>query len=236
MPNVYEEDYTTLIYGFSASGKSHSLGSLPMEKTAMINVEMKPPSFPNANNLRKYYKPATLSEVQVAIAECVADDEIEYVIFDSISMLADKLMFMEFIENAPISKSGQKDTQSGWMNYKTWFNQMLTFCKKSKKSFIFTALAMEISDEQDKFEKMIVPKIQGSLKESISSEFTTVLYAQARLLDIDGKKQGVYSFQTKKIPSNWYVQAKSPVGMIADDYVENNIMEIIDLQKKYYAN
>ena len=231
---MFEKDYTTLIYGYSASGKSHSLGSLPMEKTAMINVEMKPPSFPNANNLHKYYKPASLTEVQLAIAECVADDEIEYIIFDSITMLADKLMFMEFIENAPISKSGAKDTQSGWMNYKTWFNQMMTFCKKSNKSFIFTALAMEISDEQDKFEKQIVPKIQGSLKESISSEFTTVLYAQARLVDKDGKKQGVYSFQTKKVPENWYVQAKSPVGMLPEVYTDNNIMEIIDLQKNYY--
>ena len=231
---MYEDDYTTLIYGFSASGKSHSLGSLPMEKTAMINVEMKPPSFPNANKLHKYFKPSTLTEVQQAIAECVSDETIEYVIFDSITMLADKLMFMEFIENAPISKSGQKDTQSGWMNYKTWFNQMMTFCKKSKKSFIFTALAMEISDEQDKFEKMIVPKIQGSLKESISSEFTTVLFAQARLLEVDGKKTGIYSFQTKKTPENWYVQAKSPVGMLDETHMDNNIMEIINLQKQYY--
>ncbi len=234
MSSIYEEDYTTLIYGYSAAGKSHSLGFLPMEKTAMINVEMKPPSFPNAKNLKKYYKPDTLQAVQEALAECVADDDIEYVIFDSISMLADKLMFMEFIENAPVSKSGAKDTQSGWMNYKTWFNQMMTFCKKSKKSFIFTALAMEISDEQDKFEKMIVPKIQGSLKESISSEFTTTLYAQARLVEIDGKKQGVYSFQTKKIPDNWYVQAKSPMGMFEEDYIENNVMTVIDHQKNYY--
>jgi len=54
------------------------------------------------------------------------------------------------------------------------------------------------------------------------------------LVDKDGKKQGVYSFQTKKVPENWYVQAKSPVGMLPEVYTDNNIMEIIDLQKNYY--
>ena len=208
--------------------------NLPMERTAMINVEMKPPSFPGAKNLKMYYKPGTLAEVQQAIAECVANDDIEFIIFDSITMLADKLMFMEFIENAPISKSGNKDTQTGWMNYKTWFNQMITFCKKSNKSFIFTALAMEISDEQDKFEKRIVPKIQGSLKESIASEFTTTLFAQGRLLEKDGKKQGVYTFQTNKTAENWYVEAKSPVGMFDQDYVDNDVMQVIQQQIKFY--
>jgi hypothetical protein len=229
---IFEADYTTLVYGYSGAGKSHSLGYLPMEKTAFINAELKPPSFRGAKNLYKYFKVSTIKEVQEAIMDCINDEKVEFVVFDSISMLADKIMYMEFIENAPIGKSGKKDTQTGWGNYKTFFNQMITVCKKSSKSFIFTALAMDIEDEQDKFEKRTVPKIQGSLKESISSEFTTVLYASSKLNK--DKKIVEYTFQTRKTPENWYVEAKSPDGMFEEDYIPNNMAYVIEKQREFY--
>jgi hypothetical protein len=230
---AYESDYTVLVFGYSGSGKSYSLRNLDVAKTAYINVEGKPLLIRNANDLAAYYKPTTIPEVQNAISECVKNDNIEYIVFDSITMLADKIMFPHFIKNAPVSKSGAKDTQTGWMNYKTFFNEMIAFCKASKKSFIFTALAMEINDEQDKFEKMLAPKIQGSLKESVASEFTTVLYATAKLEEVDGKKQGKFVFQTNREPNNWYVQAKSPPGAL-DTYMENDISIVLDKLKKYY--
>jgi hypothetical protein len=183
--------------------------------------------------LAAYYKPTTITDVQKAISECVSNDKVEFIVFDSITMLADKIMFPHFIENAPLTKAGQPDKMSGWQNYKTFFNQMITFCKASKKSFIFTALAMENSDEQDKFEKIVVPKIQGSLKDSVASEFTTVLYATAKLEEKDGKKVGKFVFQTNREPDNWYVQAKSPPGAL-DLYMDNDAKVVIEKLKEYY--
>ena len=233
MSNMYESDYTILIYGYSGTGKSYSLRNLDVKKTAYINVEGKPLLIRNAKSLAAYYKPTTIPEVQKAISECVTNDNVEFIVFDSITMLADKIMFPHFIENAPLSKNGVPDKQTGWMNYKTFFNQMITFCKASKKSFIFTALAMENSDEQDKFEKIVVPKIQGSLKDSVSSEFTTVLYATAKLEEKDGKKQGRFVFQTNREPDSWYIQAKSPPGAL-DLYIDNDAKVVTERLKEYY--
>jgi len=230
---MFEKDYTVLIYGYSGSGKSYSLRNIDVSKTAYINVEGKPLLIKNAKDLAAYYKPTTIPEVQEAIGECVKNDDIEFIVFDSITMLADKIMFPHFIKGAPISKSGVPDTQTGWMNYKTFFNEMITFCKASKKSFIFTALAMDINDEQEKFEKMIAPKIQGSLKESISSEFTTVLYATAKLMEENGKKVGKFLFQTNREPDSWYVQSKSPPGAL-DMYMDNDADLVISKLKQYY--
>ncbi|RLA61968.1 MAG: hypothetical protein DRQ78_08350 [Epsilonproteobacteria bacterium] len=231
--SAYEEDYTVLIYGFSASGKSYSMRNLDLTRTAYINVELKPLTMSNASDLAAYYKPSTIEEVQQAISECAANTEIDTVIFDSITMLADKIMYPHFIEDAPLTKSGQPDKMTGWGNYKTFFNHMITFCKKSNKSFVFTALAMDTADEQDKFEKVISPKIQGSLKESISSEFTTVLYASAKLIEENGTKVGKYLFQTNREPNSWFVQAKSIPGCL-DLYEPNDTNAIINKIKAFY--
>jgi len=231
--SAYEEDYTVLVYGYSGSGKSYSMRNLDLIKTAYINVEMKPLTLANAKDLAAYYKPSTIPEVQKAIGECVANKDVEFIVFDSITMLADKIMYPHFIENAPLTKGGLPDKMSGWSNYKTFFNEMITFCKKSKKSFIFTALAMDITDEQDKFEKLIAPKIQGSLKESISSEFTTVLYATAKLIEEDGKKVGKFLFQTNREPESWFIQAKSIPGCL-ETYEPNDMNLVLNKIKKFY--
>ena len=230
---MYEHDYTILLYGYSGSGKSYSLRNLDVEKTAYINAEGKPLLIKKAKDLAAYYKPTTIAELQNAISECVKNENVEFVVVDSISMIADKIMYPEFIENAPLTKSGQPDKMTGWQNYKTFFNQMITFCKASKKSFVFTALAMENNDEQDKFEKIVVPKIQGSLKDSVSSEFTTVLYATAKLVEEDGEKKGKFVFQTNREPNSWYIQAKSPPGLLPT-YMDNDVVQVIDALKKYY--
>jgi len=231
--SAYEADYTILIYGFSGAGKSYSMRNLDLTKTAYINVELKPLTLSNAKDLAAYYKPSTIAEVQQAIADCISNEDVETIVFDSITMLADKIMFPHFIENAPLTKSGLPDKMSGWGNYKTWFNEMITFCKKSNKSFVFTALAMETSDEQEKFEKVISPKIQGSLKESIASEFTTVLYATAKLVEENGTKVGKYLFQTNREPNSWFVQSKSIPGCL-DIYEPNDTKAVIDKIKSFY--
>jgi len=223
-------DFTLLIYGEMNSGKSWSLGGLPMEKTALLSLEAKPPGFNNWKKIGAYYKPADEAEFNEAVKECVLDDKIEFIVIDSLTMLADNIVYTKCIENAPLTKSGEPDTMRGWQLYKRWLINMIQKCKNSKKTFIFTALETELYDKQD-MKTVLVPKVQGSFKSEVVSHFTHVMHTNIE--EVKETKSLRYVFNTRRVYDCNY-QARTPI--LADklpDVIDNDIMAYIDAIRTY---
>ncbi len=240
----FKPDHTMLIYGRSGIGKSHSLKNLDFTRTSFINTEAKPPSIRGMNKLHSYYTPSDMEEFKIAVKASISDDEVDTVIVDSITMLADKIVHKEYIQNAPLNKYGEPNTMAGWQEYKIWFNNFLHVCKTSGKNFIFVALEQEVN-EKGKFDAMVLPKIDGSTKFTLCSEFTTVLYADATASDehpvmkideiIASEKTGVkHFFMTSKHMDKFNIEAKSPDGMFDEVFIPNDCKAVIEAIKKYY--
>ena len=223
-------DYTMLIYGEFASGKSHSFGNLPMNKVALLNLEAKPPGFNNWKQVGAYYKPSTIESFNAAVKECVMDDNIEFIVIDSLTMLADSIIYPAFIENAPLTKAGDPDTMAGWGLYKRWFVNMISKCKNSKKTFIFTALEIELYDKKE-MKTIMVPKTQGSIKSEIISHFTHVMHSN--VIEHKQDKSIEYVFDTRKTYECIH-GARTPIPKEdLADAIPNDIMAYIEAVRAY---
>ena len=217
-----EQDYTMLVYGKSGKGKSTSLRNLDMASTTIINVEGKPLAFKH-KGLYKHVKPQTIQEVRQAVKEAVDDDSVKTIVLDSITMLADIMVYTELVKNA-------EDSRGGWLELRDWVIGLIEYCKKSDKTFIFIALEMEVLNEKE-FVTDNRPKVVGSLKDSLASHFTTVLRSVVREVDDDIE----YQFQTNKTKEDFHNATKSPMDML-EKYEPNDLAVILDKMKKYYSD
>jgi hypothetical protein len=223
-----KDDYTLLIFGKSSTGKSTSLRTLPLEKTYFINVEGKILPFPH-KKLNKHVKPKTLVEVQAAVKEAIDDDSVDIVVLDSITMLAEVMVYSELVKNTPkITSSGAPDTRSGWMDLRDWLVGLIEFCKKSEKTFIFVALEMDVLNDKEMV-TYTTPKMVGSLKDSLPSHFTVVLRSVVR--DVNDELK--YEFQTNRIVKDMNTVCKSPMSML-DLYEPNDMKHILGKMEKFY--
>jgi len=216
------KDYTILIYGRSGSGKSTSLRNLPQEKIYYLNVEGKDLPYRHSK-LNKHVKPTTLTQVQESLKEAVTDDSVEIIIVDSITMLGEILAYNAFVKD-----SG--DSRGGWLHLRDWMVNMIEFAKKSEKTFIFIGLEMDIMNEKE-YVTETRPKMVGSLKDSLSSHFTTVLRSIVR--DVDGEIK--YQFQTNRTSEAFNTECKSPMGMF-EPYIDNDMALVLQRMNKYYSD
>ncbi len=214
------KDYTILLYGKSGSGKSTSLRNLPLNETYFINVEGKDLPFRHSK-LKKHTKPKTLAEVRENIGEAIADDAIKIVIIDSITMLADIMVYTELVKNSA-------DSRGGWLELRDWVTGLIEFAKKSNKIFIFLALEMDILNEKE-FVTYSTPKIVGSLKDSLPSHFSTVLRTVVREVD----DEIVYQFQTNRTVKDINTVSKSPMSML-EVHEPNDMKVILEKMHSYY--
>lgn len=214
-------DKTMLIYGASSSGKSTSLRNLPLERTVFENVEGKPLPFKGANRLYKHNKPKTLSEVKIDIKEAVEDPNVDLIIFDSITMFGDNILYPAVVKSSD-------DTRKGWQVYKDELAGMLEYCKKSGKNFVFLALEKDVYNKKEMVEKTM-PSIQGSMATSLPSHFTYVFYTTT--IERDGKLE--YVFQTNRTVEKSDVTAKSPMGMFENVYIPNDVALVLDVMEKW---
>ena len=216
-----EQDYTLLLYGKSSTGKSSSLRNLDMASTAMINIEKKPLAFKH-NDLHSHSKPTSLHEVKMAIKTAVEDDTVETIVVDSVTMLVDIMAYTELVK-----MSG--DSRGGWLELRDWVVGLIEYCKKADKTFIFIALEMEVMNERE-FVTDNRPKVVGSLKDSLSSHFTTVLRSVVREVEEDIE----YQFQTNKTKEDFHNATKSPMAML-EKYEPNDLFAILNKMKEYYG-
>jgi len=209
-----------LLYGRSSSGKSSSLESIDQTSLYYINCEKKTISY-NHKGLYKESKPMTVSQVQQSIKEAIEDDKVQTVVLDSLTMLVDIMAYKELVKEAA-------DSRGGWMDLRDWVQQMLEYIKGSDKTFIFIALEMAL-DNKAEFTQNKVPKLSGSMKEMLSSHFTTVLRSTCTVED--GKL--LYRFQTNRTADEFDVEAKSPRGML-EPYEPNDMGTILTKMDEYY--
>ena len=209
-----------LIYGSSGSGKSSSLRHLDFDSTVLINIEGKMLPIRGASKIRQEV-PKNLTEVKVAIKKAVDDDSVKTIIFDSLTMFGDNILYPELVRDVP-------DSRSGWLDYRDAISGMLEYCKKSGKSFIFIALASDVLNEKETVLKT-VPAIQGSMKNSLSSHFTVVL--KTNVLVEDGELR--YVFQTNKTAKDKDNEAKSPFGLFDELYIDNDVAKVIEAINEY---
>jgi hypothetical protein len=165
--------------------------------------------------------PKNLTEVKVAIKKAVDDDSVKTIIFDSLTMFGDNILYPELVRDVP-------DSRSGWLDYRDAISGMLEYCKKSGKSFIFIALASDVLNEKEAVLKT-VPAIQGSMKNSLSSHFTVVL--KTNVLVEDGELR--YVFQTNKTAKDKDNEAKSPFGLFDELYIDNDVAKVIEAINEY---
>jgi len=209
-----------LVYGSSGSGKSSSLRNLDFSSTVLINIEGKMLPIRGASKMRQEI-PKSLIEVKMAIKKAVDDKSVKTIIFDSITMFGDNILYPELVRDVP-------DSRSGWLDYRDALSGMLEYCKKSGKSFIFIALSTDVLNEKEAVLKT-VPAVQGSMKNSLSSHFTVVLKTDV-LIDGDQLK---YVFQTNKTVKDKNNEAKSPFGLFDDLYIDNDVAQVIEAINKY---
>jgi len=209
-----------LVYGNSGSGKSSSLRNLDFDSTVLINIEGKMLPIRGASKMRQEV-PKNLVEVKKAIKKAVDDDSVKTIIFDSLTMFGDNILYPELVRDSA-------DSRSGWLDYRDAVSGMLEYCKKSGKSFVFIALANDVLNEKEAVLKT-VPAIQGSMKNSLSSHFTVVL--KTEVLVKDDKLQ--YVFQTNKTVQDKNNEAKSPFGLFEDLYIDNDVALVLDAINEY---
>ena len=104
--------------------------------------------------------------------------------------------------------------------------------KNDRAVVVFTAIDEIVAVAQPTGETYNVRriKVQGKQHEGcIEKEFLMVLFTEVKR-DKEGNSR--YVFQTN---SDGITSAKTPMGMFADMYIDNDINEVIEIAKKYYA-
>lgn len=95
-----------LLIGNTGSGKSTSLRNLPLEKTIYINTEAKFLPFKGSSRLKQSIKLVDPDEMLAGMDWIEEQDDVEYVVIDSFSMLMD-MWYMKHIANADPRKTQQ---------------------------------------------------------------------------------------------------------------------------------
>lgn len=211
-----------LIVGGTGTGKSTSLRNLPRTSTAILNAELKPLPFRNSKFTLNGNVTSTTQLINMMKA-LEKKDEIEYVVFDSITMYAGGPVFKEMVEGI--------DGFEGWSNFKYHILSIINQMKISKKNYIVTALEEQVADHT--LVKTCSAAIQGSLKGGgLESHFSMALRAQT-VDDIDSPSGVRYVFATNKIPGE-RITSKTPLGMFDELYVDNDVVEIYKVINEYY--
>jgi len=118
-----------LLVGETGSGKSTSMRKLPLEKTIWLNTEKKSLPFKGQKKLLENVIVKDPDEMIDGMAWIEEQENCEYVVLDSLSMLMD-MWYMKHIATAPANK-----TQQAWGNYKTFGMNILELMKQSKKCY-----------------------------------------------------------------------------------------------------
>lgn len=216
------ESIPVMIVGGTGMGKSTTMRNLPRDATAYLNAEKKPLPFKKGDKFKLHGKILTTTQMTNAIRAIEKNDEIKYVVLDSISMYAGGPVFKERVEGV--------DGFEGWNNYKKHILEIIDMMKASKKHYIVTALEEQSADANKIMHN--VAAVQGSLRGALESHFSIVLRAMT-LDDMDSVTGVKYVLATNKIPGE-RISAKSPMGMFEDLYIDNDIVEVFKKIEEFY--
>lgn len=194
-----------MIIGSSGSGKSTSLRNLPDEKYSLIEVNGKPLPF---KSKKKFVHTDKYDEIGALIARAKNDI---IVIDDSQYLLANEFM------NRAKEKGYEKFTDIGF----NFWNLINSVSKLPKNKVVYF---LHHSDT-DQFGSVTAKSIGKLLTEKISIEgmFTIMIRAM--------KSEGKYYFSTQ---SDGLDPVKTPMGMFAEQYIDNDISVVDEAIRNYY--
>lgn len=209
------------IVGSSGTGKSTSLRNLPTDKTHIIDLERKglpfPKKFPNVAAC------ANIKQFDTALNDALADEKCEVIVIES---------FTKYVETLIALAQASFKGFDVWNYYNRMIRATLDKVKNDHAVVVFTAIDEIVAVAQPTGETYNVRriKVQGKQHEGcIEKEFLMVLFTEVKR-DKEGNSR--YVFQTN---SDGITSAKTPMGMFADMYIDNDINEVIKNAKKYYA-
>ena len=214
-----------LIVGETGTGKSTSMRNLPLEKTIWINTEKKLLPFKGANKLYKNVNLKTVDEMLSGMAWIEEQEDVEYVVLDSFTMLMD-MFYMEKIATAD-----PKRTQQAWGEYKTYGMNVLEAMKQSKKFYIVTAQEKDTTDQFGIVDGNYA-SCQGSLFKLVEGHFTIVAFTN---VVTEKDKDPEYGFVLGKTKKRALVSAKAPFDFLdgQKELHDNDVMPIINEIKEY---
>lgn len=208
------------IIGTSGSGKSSSIRNLEPKETILIKVVNK--ELPYKKGRKHYSKemkncvvldnPET---IQVAIQKASVNKNIKTIIIDD----AQYIMANEYMRRAD-DKGFSKFVEIG---KKFW--ELITFCCNTTNEREDLDIFVLSHSETDDFGNTKMKTIGKMLDNTIVMEglFTIILNAEI--------KDGEYVFRTK---SNGNDPIKSPIDMIEEKYIPNDLKLLKEIVKKYY--
>jgi hypothetical protein len=215
-----------LVMGESGTGKSTSIRTLSSEKTFVINVLGKPLPF---QSFKKDYKKLFKDNVGTLIGNYIETDSPSYIIkiLDGIdknmnnikNIIIDDYQYVmcnEFMRTA-LEKGYEKFTRIG-------LNAWNIIDKASKLREDISVFFLSHS-ETDNFGKSKCKTIGKMLDDKITLEgmFTTVLHSMVI--------EGNYKFLTQ---NDGFHIAKSPMGMFADNIIDNDLGFVVKKMNEYY--
>lgn len=208
-----------LIMGESGSGKTTAFRNLPPEETYYIDCDKKGLSWKGwrsqYNAQQKNYK-ATDEEPMIRQLLAGIDQKcpkIHYVVIDTLNgvMVGDEMRrihekgYDKWVDLAS-TVWGLVDGAHNYRDDLWLFFTMHTQTERDESGYTFT----RVKTNGRKLEKMV-----------LESKFTTVLHAVTR--------DGVYGLETKANNST----TKTPLGAFDTDFIENDILKVIDALKEY---
>lgn len=199
-----------LVIGKSGSGKTASLRNLKNDEYALINPLGKPLPF---RSNKKYLESFNYSDVKSALLG-YANKGIKNIFVDDSGYL---------LTNALMTMPTNTDQYKYFRNMATDFYDLVRFIAKELPEDVYVGIIMH--EESDDLGNVKVKTVGKMLDNQVTIEgmFTTVIRA---LKTSDGHK-----FQTLGDASNI---VKAPMGMFEEQYIDNDMVIVLDKMKKYY--
>lgn len=209
------------IVGSSGTGKSTSLRNLPANTTHIIDLERKgmpfPKKFPHTSSC------ASVKEFNDALSVALVDESCEVIVIES---------FTKYVEILHTLSDRSFKGFDIWNYYNKEIRTMLDKVKNDHAVVVFTAIDEIVELAQPSGDAFNVRRIKVQGKQHagcIEKELLMVLFTEVKR-DKEGSTR--YVFQTN---SDGITSAKTPMGMFDDMYIDNDINDVIEKAKKYYA-
>ena len=219
-----------LVNGTSGTGKTYSLKNLIQNhgsEVAYVDTDGKAMlPFRGKNKIGKYIVPKDPLEVLSGIRVLEKDENINYIVVDTLSH------WLRVLEQKHVI--GSEDSRGAWGKvYQAALQDLLHFANnESKKSWIFLSHVME-GEEKD-FRVPVKSFVKGSTKSvGIESWFSIVIYTD--VFDDEESETGVgFRFIVNKTKETRNMSIKTPEDMFQGQYLEpNDIMLVFDAIDKY---
>ena len=209
------------IVGGSGTGKSTSLRNLPPDKTYIIDLERKGMPFPKKFPYTAAC--ASIKEFNDSLNNALADENCEVIVIES---------FTKYVEVLHTLSDRSFKGFDIWNYYNKEIRTMLDKVKNDHAVVVFTAIdeIVELAQPSGNAFNVRRIKVQGKQHAGcIEKELLMVLFTEVKR-DKEGNSR--YVFQTN---SDGITSAKTPMGMFDEMYIDNDINEVIEKAKKYYA-